>query len=159
MKLILNICYFANQLKSLEWVYFVSKDWIMINCEWSCTDTWWQKMMLILLVDLYWVNDFIWAEHSVLNNENYEVETVCFLCYLCRQASLHLGPPCSRDIKRKRKPVATASLSSPNAGNYTLVVICWAPDTELCVLHTLPPNFYDKVGNSHFMWENRECKK
>nr|KAF6392098.1 G-patch domain containing 2 like [Pipistrellus kuhlii] len=32
-----------------------------------------------------------------------------------RQASLHLGPPCSRDIKRKRKPVATASLSNPNA--------------------------------------------
>ncbi|XP_019282786.1 G patch domain-containing protein 2-like isoform X5 [Panthera pardus] len=32
------------------------------------------------------------------------------------QANIHLGPPCSRDIKRKRKPVATASLSSPNAG-------------------------------------------
>ncbi|KAF6351343.1 G-patch domain containing 2 like [Rhinolophus ferrumequinum] len=32
-----------------------------------------------------------------------------------RQANIHLGPPCSRDIKRKRKPVATASLSSPNA--------------------------------------------
>ncbi|XP_023402166.1 G patch domain-containing protein 2-like isoform X4 [Loxodonta africana] len=32
-----------------------------------------------------------------------------------RQASIHLGPPCSRDVKRKRKPVATASLSSPNA--------------------------------------------
>ncbi|XP_075388080.1 G patch domain-containing protein 2-like isoform X1 [Tenrec ecaudatus] len=32
-----------------------------------------------------------------------------------RQASVHLGPPCARDIKRKRKPVATASLSSPNA--------------------------------------------
>ncbi|XP_053137502.1 G patch domain-containing protein 2-like isoform X4 [Hemicordylus capensis] len=31
-----------------------------------------------------------------------------------RQANIHLGPPCSRDIKRKRKPViATASLSSP----------------------------------------------
>lgn len=32
-----------------------------------------------------------------------------------RQANIHLGPPCSRDIKRKRKPVATASLSSPSA--------------------------------------------
>ncbi|XP_004453630.1 G patch domain-containing protein 2-like isoform X2 [Dasypus novemcinctus] len=32
-----------------------------------------------------------------------------------RQTNIHLGPPCSRDIKRKRKPVATASLSSPNA--------------------------------------------
>ncbi|XP_015455141.1 G patch domain-containing protein 2-like isoform X1 [Pteropus alecto] len=32
-----------------------------------------------------------------------------------RQANIHLGPPCSRDIKRKRKPVATASLSSPNS--------------------------------------------
>jgi G patch domain-containing protein 2 len=31
-----------------------------------------------------------------------------------RQASIHWGPPCSRDIKRKRKPVATASLSSPS---------------------------------------------
>ncbi|XP_036103056.1 G patch domain-containing protein 2-like isoform X3 [Molossus molossus] len=35
-----------------------------------------------------------------------------------RQASIHLGPPCSLDIKRKRKPVATASLSSPNAGGW-----------------------------------------
>ncbi|KAG8126348.1 hypothetical protein E2320_021451 [Naja naja] len=34
-----------------------------------------------------------------------------------RQTNIHLGPPCSRDIKRKRKPVmATASLSSPNSG-------------------------------------------
>ncbi|XP_036887600.1 G patch domain-containing protein 2-like isoform X3 [Sturnira hondurensis] len=32
-----------------------------------------------------------------------------------RQANIHLGPPCSRDIKRKRKPVATACLSSPSA--------------------------------------------
>ncbi|XP_058511609.1 G patch domain-containing protein 2-like isoform X1 [Ochotona princeps] len=32
-----------------------------------------------------------------------------------RQASVHWAPPCSRDIKRKRKPVATASLSSPTA--------------------------------------------
>ncbi|KAM5273302.1 G patch domain-containing protein 2-like isoform 4-T4 [Ctenodactylus gundi] len=32
-----------------------------------------------------------------------------------RQANTHWGPPCSRDIKRKRKPVATASLSSPSA--------------------------------------------
>ncbi|XP_072842559.1 G patch domain-containing protein 2-like isoform X2 [Pogona vitticeps] len=33
-----------------------------------------------------------------------------------RQTSIHLGPPCSRDIKRKRKPVmATASLSSPTS--------------------------------------------
>nr|XP_045379202.1 G patch domain-containing protein 2-like isoform X3 [Camelus bactrianus] len=38
-----------------------------------------------------------------------------------RQASIHLGPPCSRDIKRKRKPVATASLSSPSAGNSVLL--------------------------------------
>ncbi|XP_077179412.1 G patch domain-containing protein 2-like isoform X3 [Paroedura picta] len=31
-----------------------------------------------------------------------------------RQTNIHLGPPCSRDIKRKRKPVmATPSLSSP----------------------------------------------
>ncbi|XP_066134149.1 G patch domain-containing protein 2-like isoform X3 [Saccopteryx bilineata] len=34
---------------------------------------------------------------------------------LARQANAHLGPPCSRDIKRKRKPVAAASLSSPDA--------------------------------------------
>ncbi|KAM6460220.1 G patch domain-containing protein 2-like isoform 2-T2 [Liasis olivaceus] len=33
-----------------------------------------------------------------------------------RQTNIHLGPPCSRDIKRKRKPVmATASLSSPTS--------------------------------------------
>ncbi|XP_060243891.1 G patch domain-containing protein 2-like isoform X6 [Meriones unguiculatus] len=32
-----------------------------------------------------------------------------------RQASVHWGPPCSRDIKRKRKPVASASLSSPSS--------------------------------------------
>ncbi|XP_066483583.1 G patch domain-containing protein 2-like isoform X2 [Tiliqua scincoides] len=33
-----------------------------------------------------------------------------------RQTNIHLGPPCSRDIKRKRKPVmATASFSSPAA--------------------------------------------
>ncbi|XP_044520889.1 G patch domain-containing protein 2-like [Gracilinanus agilis] len=32
-----------------------------------------------------------------------------------RQANVHLGPPCSRDIKRKRKPMTTASLSSPTA--------------------------------------------
>lgn len=29
-----------------------------------------------------------------------------------RQAKVHWGPPCSRDIKRKRKPVASASVSS-----------------------------------------------
>ncbi|KAM8782471.1 G patch domain-containing protein 2-like isoform 3-T5 [Rhynchonycteris naso] len=34
---------------------------------------------------------------------------------LARQANIHLGPPCSRDIKRKRKPGAAASLSSPDA--------------------------------------------
>lgn len=38
-----------------------------------------------------------------------------------RQANLHLGPPCSRDIKRKRKPVATASLPSPNAAHVEAV--------------------------------------
>ncbi|MBZ3888183.1 G patch domain-containing protein 2-like [Sciurus carolinensis] len=32
-----------------------------------------------------------------------------------RQPNVHWGPPCSRDIKRKRKPVAAASLSSPSA--------------------------------------------
>ncbi|XP_055571304.1 G patch domain-containing protein 2-like isoform X1 [Falco cherrug] len=32
-----------------------------------------------------------------------------------RQANVHLGPPCSRDIKRKRKPAA-ASMSSPTSG-------------------------------------------
>ncbi|OXB66851.1 hypothetical protein ASZ78_003553 [Callipepla squamata] len=31
-----------------------------------------------------------------------------------RQANVHLGPPCSRDIKRKRKPAA-ASVSSPTS--------------------------------------------
>uniref|UniRef100_A0A8C6GYJ4 G patch domain containing 2 like n=1 Tax=Mus spicilegus TaxID=10103 RepID=A0A8C6GYJ4_MUSSI len=31
-----------------------------------------------------------------------------------RQASVHWGPPCPRDIKRKRKPVASASFSSPS---------------------------------------------
>ncbi|EDL81602.1 similar to FLJ20689 (predicted), isoform CRA_a [Rattus norvegicus] len=34
-----------------------------------------------------------------------------------RQASVHWGPPCSRDIKRKRKPVASASFSSPSTGH------------------------------------------
>ncbi|KAM9202632.1 LOW QUALITY PROTEIN: G patch domain-containing protein 2-like [Dugong dugon] len=38
-----------------------------------------------------------------------------------RQASVHLGPPCSRDVKRKRKPVATASLSSPNADGHPIL--------------------------------------
>uniref|UniRef100_A0A8C0SR28 G-patch domain containing 2 like n=2 Tax=Canis lupus familiaris TaxID=9615 RepID=A0A8C0SR28_CANLF len=38
-----------------------------------------------------------------------------------RQANIHLGPPCSRDIKRKRKPVATASLSTPNAVHVDVV--------------------------------------
>ncbi|XP_063118013.1 G patch domain-containing protein 2-like isoform X6 [Rattus norvegicus] len=33
------------------------------------------------------------------------------------QASVHWGPPCSRDIKRKRKPVASASFSSPSTGH------------------------------------------
>ncbi|XP_012872175.1 PREDICTED: LOW QUALITY PROTEIN: G patch domain-containing protein 2-like [Dipodomys ordii] len=32
-----------------------------------------------------------------------------------RQGNIHWGSPCTRDIKRKRKPVATASLSSPSA--------------------------------------------
>ncbi|KAM7164380.1 G patch domain-containing protein 2-like isoform 1-T4 [Macrochelys suwanniensis] len=33
-----------------------------------------------------------------------------------RQTNIHLGPPCSRDIKRKRKPAAAAaSLSSPTS--------------------------------------------
>lgn len=48
----------------------------------------------------------------------------CWLLFLIgivysffRQTNIHLGPPCSRDIKRKRKPVmATASLSSPTSG-------------------------------------------
>ncbi|XP_044630011.1 G patch domain-containing protein 2-like isoform X2 [Equus asinus] len=48
-----------------------------------------------------------------------------------RQASIHLGPPCSRDIKRKRKPVAAASLSSANAGIST-----W-PCAEMNSLHAL----------------------
>ncbi|XP_062037267.1 G patch domain-containing protein 2-like isoform X1 [Lepus europaeus] len=34
-----------------------------------------------------------------------------------RQASVHWAPPCSRDIKRKRKPTAAAPLSSPAAGH------------------------------------------
>ncbi|XP_069494127.1 G patch domain-containing protein 2-like isoform X1 [Ambystoma mexicanum] len=38
----------------------------------------------------------------------------CFPAHCtARQANLHLGPPCSRDIKRKRKPAATATLASP----------------------------------------------
>ncbi|KAM4853494.1 G patch domain-containing protein 2-like isoform 2-T5 [Thomomys bottae] len=32
-----------------------------------------------------------------------------------RQGNINWGSPCTRDIKRKRKPVATASLSSPSA--------------------------------------------
>ncbi|XP_014797333.1 PREDICTED: G patch domain-containing protein 2-like isoform X3 [Calidris pugnax] len=45
-----------------------------------------------------------------------------------RQASLHLGPPCSRDIKRKRKPAA-ASMSSPASA--TLSVHMDAAESEL----------------------------
>ncbi|KFU86858.1 Uncharacterized protein C14orf118 [Chaetura pelagica] len=44
-----------------------------------------------------------------------------------RQANVHLGPPCSRDIKRKRKPAA-ASMSSPSA---TLSVHMDAAESEL----------------------------
>nr|KAF6500229.1 G-patch domain containing 2 like [Molossus molossus] len=46
-----------------------------------------------------------------------------------RQASIHLGPPCSLDIKRKRKPVATASLSSPNAAISPVHVDVMEPTT------------------------------
>ncbi|XP_055667928.1 G patch domain-containing protein 2-like isoform X7 [Falco peregrinus] len=37
-----------------------------------------------------------------------------------RQANVHLGPPCSRDIKRKRKPAA-ASMSSPTSGPASVI--------------------------------------
>nr|XP_013796024.1 PREDICTED: G patch domain-containing protein 2-like isoform X2 [Apteryx mantelli mantelli] len=45
-----------------------------------------------------------------------------------RQANVHLGPPCSRDIKRKRKPTA-ASISSPTSA--TLSVHMDAADSDL----------------------------
>nr|XP_054491926.1 G patch domain-containing protein 2-like isoform X1 [Agelaius phoeniceus]XP_054491928.1 G patch domain-containing protein 2-like isoform X1 [Agelaius phoeniceus]XP_054491929.1 G patch domain-containing protein 2-like isoform X1 [Agelaius phoeniceus]XP_054491930.1 G patch domain-containing protein 2-like isoform X1 [Agelaius phoeniceus]XP_054491931.1 G patch domain-containing protein 2-like isoform X1 [Agelaius phoeniceus]XP_054491932.1 G patch domain-containing protein 2-like isoform X1 [Ag len=45
-----------------------------------------------------------------------------------RQANVHLGPPCSRDIKRKRKPAA-ASMSSPTSA--TLSVHMDAAESEL----------------------------
>ncbi|PKU45645.1 g patch domain-containing protein 2-like isoform x1 [Limosa lapponica baueri] len=48
--------------------------------------------------------------------------------FTTRQASLHLGPPCSRDIKRKRKPAA-ASMSSPASA--TLSVHMDAAESEL----------------------------
>ncbi|XP_026520167.1 G patch domain-containing protein 2-like isoform X5 [Notechis scutatus] len=46
-----------------------------------------------------------------------------------RQTNIHLGPPCSRDIKRKRKPVmATASLSSPNSAALSIHIDASNPD-------------------------------
>ncbi|XP_062432649.1 G patch domain-containing protein 2-like isoform X3 [Rhea pennata] len=45
-----------------------------------------------------------------------------------RQANVHLGPPCSRDIKRKRKPAA-ASISSPTSA--TLSIHMDAADSDL----------------------------
>ncbi|XP_032864474.1 G patch domain-containing protein 2-like isoform X1 [Tyto alba] len=45
-----------------------------------------------------------------------------------RQTNVHLGPPCSRDIKRKRKPAA-ASMSSPTSA--TLSVPVDAAESEL----------------------------
>ncbi|XP_015720640.1 G patch domain-containing protein 2-like isoform X2 [Coturnix japonica] len=45
-----------------------------------------------------------------------------------RQANVHLGPPCSRDIKRKRKPAA-ASMSSPTPA--TLSVHVDAAESDL----------------------------
>uniref|UniRef100_A0A8C3BP28 G-patch domain containing 2 like n=1 Tax=Cairina moschata TaxID=8855 RepID=A0A8C3BP28_CAIMO len=45
-----------------------------------------------------------------------------------RQANVHLGPPCSRDIKRKRKPAA-ASTSSPTSA--TLSVQTDAAESDL----------------------------
>ncbi|KAM6358504.1 G patch domain-containing protein 2-like isoform 3-T6 [Alca torda] len=45
-----------------------------------------------------------------------------------RQANVHLAPPCSRDIKRKRKPAA-ASMSSPTSA--TLSVHMDAAESEL----------------------------
>ncbi|XP_023558137.1 G patch domain-containing protein 2-like isoform X6 [Octodon degus] len=47
-----------------------------------------------------------------------------------RQANAHWGPPCSRDIKRKRKPVATASVSSPTAGPALLSIFFSYPQPE-----------------------------
>ncbi|RLW09917.1 hypothetical protein DV515_00002085 [Chloebia gouldiae] len=44
------------------------------------------------------------------------------------QANVHLGPPCSRDVKRKRKPAA-ASISSPTSA--TLSVHMDAAESEL----------------------------
>lgn len=86
-------------------------------------------------------------------NKNYTVKAVFFLPCICRQANIHLGPPCSRDIKRKRKPVATASLSSPNAGNYIcsypLLTTCFVSGTKLYVLYTFSSHLYEKVG--HFI--------
>ncbi|XP_044291932.1 G patch domain-containing protein 2-like isoform X5 [Varanus komodoensis] len=52
-----------------------------------------------------------------------------------RQSNIHLGPPCSRDIKRKRKPVlATASLSSPTSAALSIHID--ASDPGLPVAHS-----------------------
>ncbi|KAF6130229.1 G-patch domain containing 2 like [Phyllostomus discolor] len=56
-----------------------------------------------------------------------------------RQANIHLGPPCSRDIKRKRKPVATASLSSPSAVISPVHVDAMEPATPVSQAQK-PPN-------------------
>nr|XP_045010759.1 G patch domain-containing protein 2-like isoform X2 [Jaculus jaculus] len=60
-----------------------------------------------------------------------------------RQASVHWGPPCSRDIKRKRKPVAAASLSSPGT------VPVDAPEPAVPAAHAQKP--------AGAVWLGRPC--
>nr|XP_045010762.1 G patch domain-containing protein 2-like isoform X5 [Jaculus jaculus] len=61
-----------------------------------------------------------------------------------RQASVHWGPPCSRDIKRKRKPVAAASLSSPGTA-----VPVDAPEPAVPAAHAQKP--------AGAVWLGRPC--
>ena len=97
-------------------------------------------MMPILLVYVYSGSEVSSGLNIFSYNKNYKVKTIFFLSHICRQANIHLGPPCSRDIKRKRKPVATASLSSPSASNYIcsypLLTTYCVSGTKLYVLYT-----------------------
>lgn len=74
-----------------------------------------------------------------------------------RPANIHLGPPCSRDIKRKRKPVATASLSSPNAVHMDAVESATAasqaprpPDSEWLVRTSAAEKATDSAAATSF---------
>ncbi|KAM4898290.1 G patch domain-containing protein 2-like isoform 1-T14 [Sylvia borin] len=61
------------------------------------------------------------------------------------QANVHLGPPCSRDIKRKRKPAA-ASMSSPTSA--TLSVHMDAAESELPATPSLRPQNSEWTGKT-----------